>query len=225
MARGVEDTHQLCRDRRPRRSAPTKAKTDRRGRRSLQKSIVRDGTTRYMRLCRMRWFCAAKAILRRPRSNIRFAPATREAHITRLRRISLRSDITRRRRIELKKPLTFVNGFFFGAPGGIQAETARGSAPPFLFRRQKAGGDFAARNHKKRLLFAAFYNRTVRIPASQNKKPPGWVVFRFGAPGGIRTCDLPVRSRALYPLSYKRIQSVFRPIYISTTLAVCQHYF
>ena len=26
-----------------------------------------------------------------------------------------------------------------------------------------------------------------------------------GAPGRIRTCDLPVRSRALYPLSYKRI--------------------
>ena len=26
----------------------------------------------------------------------------------------------------------------------------------------------------------------------------------FGAPGGIRTLDLPVRSRALYPLSYKR---------------------
>ena len=29
--------------------------------------------------------------------------------------------------------------------------------------------------------------------------------FFFGAPGRIRTCDLPVRSRALYPLSYKRI--------------------
>lgn len=28
---------------------------------------------------------------------------------------------------------------------------------------------------------------------------------RSGAPGRIRTCDLPVRSRALYPLSYKRI--------------------
>ena len=33
-----------------------------------------------------------------------------------------------------------------------------------------------------------------------------------GAPGGIRTLDLPVRSRALYPLSYKRIPclTVFR---------------
>ena len=27
----------------------------------------------------------------------------------------------------------------------------------------------------------------------------------FGAPGGIRTHDLPVRSRALYPLSYGRL--------------------
>lgn len=28
---------------------------------------------------------------------------------------------------------------------------------------------------------------------------------KSGAPGRIRTCDLPVRSRALYPLSYKRM--------------------
>ena len=124
-----------------------------------------------------------------------------------------------------EKTVDFRQRFFFGAPGGIQAETARGSAPPFLFRRQNAGGDFAVRNHKKRLPVAAFFYRTVRIPASQNKKPPGWVVFRFGAPGGIRTCDLPVRSRALYPLSYKRIQSVFRLIYISTTLLICQQLF
>ncbi len=43
--------------------------------------------------------------------------------------------------------------------------------------------------------------------ASQNKtkKPPDWVVSCFGAPGRIRTCDLPVRSRALYPLSYGRV--------------------
>ncbi len=40
---------------------------------------------------------------------------------------------------------------------------------------------------------------------NQNKKPPFWVVSRFGAPGRIRTCDLPVRSRALYPLSYGRV--------------------
>ena len=31
--------------------------------------------------------------------------------------------------------------------------------------------------------------------------------FFVGAPGGIRTLDLPVRSRALYPLSYKRKRS------------------
>ena len=30
---------------------------------------------------------------------------------------------------------------------------------------------------------------------------------RFGAPDRIRTYDLPVRSRALYPLSYRRIWS------------------
>ena len=32
-------------------------------------------------------------------------------------------------------------------------------------------------------------------------------VLFSGAPGRIRTCDLPVRSRALYPLSYKRVSS------------------
>ena len=32
--------------------------------------------------------------------------------------------------------------------------------------------------------------------------------FFYGAPGRIRTCDLPVRSRALYPLSYKRVSRI-----------------
>ena len=35
-------------------------------------------------------------------------------------------------------------------------------------------------------------------------------VFLSGAPGGIRTHDLPVRSRALYPLSYGRTYSIHR---------------
>ena len=38
-----------------------------------------------------------------------------------------------------------------------------------------------------------------------NKKVPNFGTFLVGAPGRIRTCDLPVRSRALYPLSYKRM--------------------
>ena len=36
--------------------------------------------------------------------------------------------------------------------------------------------------------------------------------LKFGAPGRIRTCDLPVRSRALYPLSYKRIILLKHPL-------------
>ena len=43
---------------------------------------------------------------------------------------------------------------------------------------------------------------------SLERKTPSSIdegVFFSGAPGGIRTLDLPVRSRALYPLSYKRI--------------------
>ncbi len=35
----------------------------------------------------------------------------------------------------------------------------------------------------------------------QNTAPKDGVLFS-GVPGGIRTLDLPVRSRALYPLSY-----------------------
>ena len=38
-----------------------------------------------------------------------------------------------------------------------------------------------------------------------NKTATAGVAFLFGAPGGVRTHDLPVRSRALYPLSYGRI--------------------
>ena len=40
-----------------------------------------------------------------------------------------------------------------------------------------------------------------------------WCPFCFGAPRGIRTLDLPVRSRALYPLSYGRIFSSARIVY------------
>ena len=40
----------------------------------------------------------------------------------------------------------------------------------------------------------------------KNKKAEArQTLLRLGAPGEIRTHDLPVRSRALYPLSYKRI--------------------
>ena len=41
----------------------------------------------------------------------------------------------------------------------------------------------------------------------KNRHAPQNGACRVGAPGGIRTCDLPVRSRALYPLSYKRVSS------------------
>ena len=41
------------------------------------------------------------------------------------------------------------------------------------------------------------------------EKSTALAVLFSGAPGGIRTLDLPVRSRALYPLSYKRIQVFF----------------
>ncbi len=93
--------------------------------------------------------CVHGVLLGLRRSDMRFAPATREAHITRLRRISLRSNITRRRRIELKKPLTKVNGFFFGAPGGIQAETARGSALAFFVSPPKCGRRFRCAKPQK----------------------------------------------------------------------------
>ena len=44
----------------------------------------------------------------------------------------------------------------------------------------------------------------------------------YGAPGRIRTCDLPVRSRALYPLSYKRMSVFIRLIYNITKWTKCQ---
>ena len=48
----------------------------------------------------------------------------------------------------------------------------------------------------------------------------------FGAPGRIRTCDLPVRSRALYPLSYKRmINSVYNRPVRSICQACFYHFF
>ena len=47
-------------------------------------------------------------------------------------------------------------------------------------------------------------------------------VCNHGAPGGIRTLDLPVRSRALYPLSYRRIFCVLQ--YFITTGKGCQHF-
>ena len=37
------------------------------------------------------------------------------------------------------------------------------------------------------------------------KKPTAFAIGFLGAPSRIRTCDLPVRSRALYPLSYGRV--------------------
>ena len=47
------------------------------------------------------------------------------------------------------------------------------------------------------------------------KQTSRWDVCFVGAPGEIRTLDLPVRSRALYPLSYGRIRSVrFRNAHI-----------
>ena len=48
-----------------------------------------------------------------------------------------------------------------------------------------------------------------QMQSAKSKKDVGAkrTLLRRGAPGRIRTCDLPVRSRALYPLSYKRIRT------------------
>ena len=56
------------------------------------------------------------------------------------------------------------------------------------------------------------------------KTVPKWYCLFVGAPGRIRTCDLPVRSRALYPLSYgRKLYTVFlTPNYNSTTCSKCQ---
>ena len=46
----------------------------------------------------------------------------------------------------------------------------------------------------------------IRRASQRTKKTvPKWYCLFVGAPGRIRTCDLPVRSRALYPLSYGRV--------------------
>ena len=70
------------------------------------------------------------------------------------------------------------------------------------------------------------HSRSLRIlPLSycQKKKHTCRCAFSFGAPGRIRTCDLPVRSRALYPLSYKRIFAVLE--YYTTRFCACQALF
>ena len=59
----------------------------------------------------------------------------------------------------------------------------------------------------------SFTTEPVRIPLAKAKKDTDGVLFCFGAPRGIRTLDLPVRSRALYPLSYGRIFSSARIVY------------
>ena len=51
------------------------------------------------------------------------------------------------------------------------------------------------------------------------KQTPHWGVCFVGAPREIRTLDLPVRSRALYPLSYGRIAAPSTP----GTLIYCSH--
>ena len=55
-----------------------------------------------------------------------------------------------------------------------------------------------------------------------NKKVPNFGTFLVGAPGRIRTCDLPVRSRALYPLSYKRMHTFNVLDYFSPSVLNCQ---
>ena len=66
------------------------------------------------------------------------------------------------------------------------------SAPPTVLKPQRGFIHFSGR-------FDPFSNpHEKRIP-SDAEDP------FLGAPGGVRTHDLPVRSRALYPLSYGRI--------------------
>ena len=79
---------------------------------------------------------------------------------------------------------------FLGAPGGVRT-LACGLA-------QGA----ALRLHWSLIHYGPRFEPFQNMP---NKNATAGVAFLFGAPGGVRTHDLPVRSRALYPLSYGRI--------------------
>ena len=76
--------------------------------------------------------------------------------------------------------------------------------------------------HEVRFTCEAYF--TFRASGTLSSKNAPWSVdksaFFVGAPGGIRTLDLPVRSRALYPLSYKRIRVLYPyPIIIAQKCA------
>ena len=70
-------------------------------------------------------FADAKVILCRWHSDIIFAVYTREANITRQRRISLHSNISRRKANITKKAIAKCNRFFMAPPVGLEPTTFR----------------------------------------------------------------------------------------------------
>ena len=64
-------------------------------------------------------------------------------------------------------------------------------------------------------------DRSNRQEHQRTKKTvPKWYCLFVGAPGRIRTCDLPVRSRALYPLSYGRVYLRLIYYHINSQLSI-----
>ncbi len=75
----------------------------------------------------------------------------------------------------------------FGAFRGVSA-----------FRGARVAGPFAAPGFP-------MSRRWEREQTPMKQKNPGFPGFLFGAPGGIRTPNLLIRSQMLYPLSYGRV--------------------
>ena len=103
-----------------------------------------------------------------------------------------------------------VISLFFGAPRRIRTlhKSSRcelyfiprkGKAVRFFGVGMKSASDLCTRRRGMKSLVVSL------LCTRKNKEVTRGYLFIFGAPRRIRTFDLPVRSRALYPLSYGRI--------------------
>ena len=110
-------------------------------------------------------------------------------------------------------------GFFIGAPGGMERDIAFSNACSSSLI------GFAERRSFARLLLDSELTSCAFSPSPDVpiKKTSVKEAFFIGAPGGIRTHNLLIRSQMLYPIELRALIKVFS--LLTQNILICKTYF